>query len=165
MNKRMDFKDLKSIETFLLDMLAQYVELASVTTEPRADEGHLYEKGVTAYRDGSPDEALSCFAKLVLMEPLSADYWMGVASALHQSLQLEKALSCYAVVGLLDEEDPACHFHAAQIFLHWKDETEFLKALELAQARATLNAKHAPWLEKIACLKEIFYQKGKRAYG
>lgn len=165
MNKRLDFKDLKSVESFLLDMLSHYVELSSVTTEPRKEEPFLYEKGVKAYREGLNDEALNFFAKLVVMEPLAADYWMGIASTLHQSLQLEKALSCYAIVALLDEEDPGPHFYAAQIFLQWKDETEFSKAIELAGARASLNAKHLPWLERIMQLKELFYQKGKRAYG
>lgn len=165
MTKQMDFKDLKSVEHFLLDTLTQYVELATVTAEPRAQEESLYRQGVAAYRENDCDEALNCFAKLVVMEPLSADYWMGIASSLHKGQQLEKALSCYAIVGLLNDEDPAAHFYAAQIFLQWKDETEFFKAIELASARATLNAKHLPWLDKIEQLKELFYRKGKKVYG
>ncbi|MEI6531314.1 MAG: tetratricopeptide repeat protein [Chlamydiota bacterium] len=164
MHKRVDFKNLQSVESFLLDMLSQYVELTSVTLEPRSSEVFLYDRAVSSYREGSSEESLGLFAKLVLMEPLSFDYWMGMASSLHQSKNYIKALSCYAIVALLDAEDPSPHFHAAQIFLQQGNELEFSKAVELAYARATLNATYTPWLEKIMDLKDLFYRKGKRVY-
>jgi tetratricopeptide (TPR) repeat protein len=165
MTKQVEFKDIQAVEKFLLDALSQYVDLATVTAVPRSERASLYQEGVSAYRIDDYETALSCFAQLVVMEPLAPDFWMGLASALHKSQQLEKALSCYAIVALLDDNDPAAHFHAAQIFFHWKDEVEFSKAVELAHARATLSALHMPWLEKIEQLKDLFYQKGRRAYG
>lgn len=165
MTKQVNFKDIKTVENFLLETLSQYVDLASVTTEPLDDRRSLYAEGVRAHREDNHEVALTCFAKLVVMEPLAHDFWMGIASTLHKTMLYEKALSCYAIVALLDDKDPAAHFHAAQIFFYWKDEVEFLKAIELAHARATLSAQHMPWIDKIEQLKALFYQKGKRAYG
>lgn len=165
MTKKVDFKDIQAVEKFLLDMLAQYVDLSLVTTDPSLLPEALYQEGVRAHREDDGETALTCFTRLIMIEPLAADYWMGMASSLHKSHHFEKALSCYAIVALLDDKDPAAHFHAAQIFFLWKDEVEFLKAVELAHARATLSAQHMPWIEKIEQLKELFYQKGKRVYG
>ncbi|MCX6994613.1 MAG: hypothetical protein NTY13_02085 [Chlamydiae bacterium] len=164
MNNHLDFKNLQYEESFILDMLSHYVELSSVTVEPRSKEAGLYERAVRAYREGLSEESLTLFAKLILMEPLSSDYWMGMASSLHLSENPIKALSCYAIVALLDAEDPSPHFYAAQIFLKQRNEIEFTKAIELSYARATLNAEYTPWLEKIMDLKELFYRKERGVY-
>ena len=153
------FKDMKAVESFLLDQLSHYVELSSVTQEPRSKEEELYREGVLCYREDDLERALTAFSKLIIMEPFSENYWMGLASCLHKNDEFEKALSCYAISGLLNEEDPSPHFHAAQIFFNMNDETEFSKALELAWARSTLNAKYMPMQEKIKQLKELFCKK------
>ena len=120
---------------------------------PRSQEEEeaLYASAYALYEGGKYKEATEIFTQLVLSSPFSERSWRGLAAAQQQGEQFEAALHAWALVALLESEDPLPHFHAAECLFYLQQREEMLKALGEAEKR--LSEKSSFLRGKIDLLK------------
>lgn len=148
----------EAIAQFLKEMLNNHFQGHAILQEAcdLSDSAmdQLYEKAYDHYAEGQGGEASHHFGLLIALNPFRQEYWMGLAASRQLAKDYDKALQAYAVAALLDDRDPSPHYHAAQCYLSLGNKADTLKALELAEAHASLNHCHAPLRQRIVTLKE-----------
>lgn len=114
----------------------------------------FYSYGFAQYGCGNWAEAADVFRLLCTRRPLEGRFWFGLGATLQEAGNYEEALHSWAMVSLLQKEDPFPHFHAAEccFSLRWKEDA--LKALREAEERT--GAAH-PLKEKIVLLRERWH--------
>ncbi|MCH9610308.1 MAG: hypothetical protein S4CHLAM81_03610 [Chlamydiales bacterium] len=95
----------------------------------------LYLEAYTLYENDLVEGASNAFRFLVILDPFTPRYWMGLGASLQLIEQYEKALKAYAMVTLIDPENPAPHLYAAQILEKTGQSQEAEIALNLAKRR------------------------------
>lgn len=113
----------------------------------------VYAESYTFYLDERYLDASTGFRMLVLLNPFVFKYWMGLGASLQMLEKDEKALHAYAVSSLLESDNPFPHYHAFECYRRQNNETEALKALELAYRRCQ-NRKYQGLREKIEAAKK-----------
>lgn len=124
-----------------------------VSSIPPDQERPFYANAFGLYERGDYRAAAQLFTQLVLTDPFSEHYWMGLASSKQMAREYLAAVHAWSLVALLKEGDPLPHFHAAECLLSLDEKEEALKALDAALACCddeTLK-------EKINLLKAIHY--------
>lgn len=114
----------------------------------------LYKEGHAFYEADRYNDSSTVFRWLVLLNPYSAKYWLGLAANQQLLGQYDKALHSYALVTLLDSEDPYPHLHAFECYLALDNLEEALKALECAYVRARGKLEYQDLLSEIEMLKK-----------
>ena len=109
------------------------------STLSEAEKEGLYALAYDAYTCKNYEEAVKLFKQLVAVSALKCKYWKGLASCLQLSGKLEEAASSWAMVVLLDENDPMAHFHAAQCLIALGKKEDALKAIVLAEEMASFD--------------------------
>ncbi|MFS8563006.1 MAG: tetratricopeptide repeat protein [Rhabdochlamydiaceae bacterium] len=99
----------------------------------------LYAFAFDAYTCGNYEEGVKVFKHLIAVASLTPKYWKGLASCLQQSGNLEEAISSWAMVVLLDENDAMAHFHAAQCLTAIGNKEDALKAIILAEEMTSFD--------------------------
>ncbi|MDR3624448.1 MAG: SycD/LcrH family type III secretion system chaperone [Chlamydiales bacterium] len=162
-------KDLESVNLYLKKVLIDHFNgkelLQDACDISNASVEKLYTKAYEFYQAGDSLGAINAFGLLIHVDPFSQVFWMGLGSARQLNSEHEKALQAFAIAALLDDQDPAPHYHAAQNYLALNNEEDALKALDLAEALSTMSAMHAPFQERVAKLKGYYYQTYKGSYG
>lgn len=102
----------------------------------------LYSLGYGLYEKGDYKDAKTVFQRLVLARPQEKKYWMGLGAALQMVKDYDEALTSWAMVSLINDEDPLPHFHAAECYLSLKRFDEATKAI--ASAKERVNHKQFP---------------------
>ncbi len=95
----------------------------------------LYKEAYTFYTKEDFTEATTEFRYLVILDPFTKKYWLGLAACLQVQEFYEKALHSYAMAALLDGEDPYPHFYAYQCYEKSGNQEDAQKALQLAYER------------------------------
>jgi type III secretion system low calcium response chaperone LcrH/SycD len=126
-------------------------EIATVSPEM---EQQFYTCAFELYEKGDYRGAGQLFTQLVLTDPYSEHYWLGLASAKQMAKDYMAAVHAWSMVALLKEGDPLPHFHAAECFLCLDEKDEALKALDAA---IDFGCQDERLCEKIHLLKTIHY--------
>lgn len=95
----------------------------------------VYSEAYRLYQEDIYLESSTAFRWLVLLNPFAAKYWKGLAASLQLLGKYEKALHAYAMVALLDSDNPYPHFHAYECYEDLQNKDDAEKALELAYQR------------------------------
>lgn len=119
------------------------------------DLGLLYSLGFSLYQSNDLDRAEVIFRRLVVADSLERKHWWAFGAVLQARRKYEQALTAWSMCCLLDDEDPECHFHAAECFLSLDHKEEALKALETAKNRCEEN--HPELQKKITLLEELWH--------
>ena len=122
---------------------------------PLEMQRQLYATAFGMYEKGDYRSAWQLFTQLVLSDPFSEHYWLGLASSKQMARDYQAAIHAWSLVALLKEGDPMPHFHAAECLLSLDEKEEALKALDAALDLCTEERLH----EKINLLKAIHYAK------
>jgi type III secretion system low calcium response chaperone LcrH/SycD len=146
------------IAAFLKEMLESHFpgqillqDACSISDDSLED---IYEKAYDHYSAGEGAHAAKQFGMLITLDPFQQRFWMGLAASQHLEKQYKKALQAYALAALLDDRDPAPHYHAAQCYLAMGNKNEAIKALDLAEAHASQNSALLSFCNQIRNLKE-----------
>lgn len=103
------------------------------TSEPsnfnRHDLEMLYSLAYSLYEAGDYEKARVVFQRLVLCASYDLSFWKGLASSLQMLKSYDDALSAWAVLTLMDAEDPLYHLHAAECYASLGNSEEAQKAL------------------------------------
>lgn len=129
------------------------ISAKEITAIPVEMERQLYATAFAMYEQGDYRSAYQLFTQLVLSDPFSEHYWLGLASAKQMAKDFTAALHAWSLVALLKEGDPLPHFHAAECFLSMDEKEDALKALDAALELT----QDAAFIEKINLLKAIHY--------
>lgn len=123
-------------------------EIAPVSVEMQRQ---LYATAFGMYEKGDYLSASQLFTQLVLSDPFSEHYWLGLAGAKQMARDYKAAVHAWGLLALLKEGDPLPHFHAAECFLSLDEKEEALKALDAA----LVLCKDEGLSEKINLLKRV----------
>lgn len=124
-------------EAFLEDFIpntllkSETLQLAFGVSNLEMEE--LYREAYTFYEEDLFKEASHVFRFLVILDPFTPRYWMGLGATLRLLSKYEKALHAYAVVTLLERQNPEPHFQAYECYKALGDEKEAALALEIAR--------------------------------
>lgn len=129
---------------------------SEVSPIPLDKERDFYATAFGLYEKGDYRRAAQLFTQLVLTDPYSEHYWLGLASCKQMAQDFLAAIHAWGMVALLRENDPFPHFHAAECLLSLDNKEEALKAMDAA---LQLSGKNESLCEKINLLKKIHYAK------
>jgi type III secretion system low calcium response chaperone LcrH/SycD len=147
-----------TLERAFQQQVAEILGIAESEASPLSleQERPFYATAFEHYEQGKYRSAAQLFTHLVLTDPYSAPYWQGLASSKQMTRDYLAAIQAWALVALLQENDPLPHFHAAECLLSLDQKEEALKALDAALELAGTNESLQ---EKIHSLKTIHYAK------
>ncbi len=156
---RQGFEDIETyLEHFVPDILMKSSTLQEAFGISDYELEKLYNEAYEAYEEDRMKEAVTLFRWLVFFNPYDVRYWMGLA-ATQQFLSLfEKALHSYAMVALLDDENPRAHFQAYQCYAGMGESVEAACALALAKELSEGKPDCTDLLEEICQLESNLAQ-------
>ena len=118
---------------------SNHMETSQFTEE---DVSLLYSLGYGLYEKGDYKDARTVFQRLVFARPHGIKYWMGLGAAQQMVKDFDDALTSWAMVSLINDNDPLPHFHAAECYLSLKQYDEATKAINCSKDR--INNKQYP---------------------
>jgi len=109
----------------------------------------LYAKAYELYHAENYLIAANLFRWLVLLNPFVTKYWMGLGASQQLINDCKKALECYAVAYVLDDNSPYPHFYAYECYEAMGEESDALIALQMASERALRDEKYAELAKEV----------------
>lgn len=95
----------------------------------------IYAEAYDYYCENAFEQAETAFRWLVLFNPFTEKYWLGLGSAQMMQSAYEKALHSFAMSALLNSENPDSHLYAFECYLALDNMEDAEKALHLAYQR------------------------------
>lgn len=117
--------------------------------------GHAYR----LYNSGRYREASQLFRLLILLNPLSSKYSLGLAACFHMLKEYDNAAQSYMMVSLVDPESPIPFYHASDCFIQLNLSDSAIIALEKAIELAGTKEQFSMIKER--CLFTLESLKGK----
>lgn len=96
----------------------------------------IYGQAYLLYNTGKYKDAAEIFRLLIMLNSTEAKYTMGLAACFHLMKEYEGAASAYALVSIIDPENPIPHFHSSDCFIQLGDKASAVMSLELAVKKA-----------------------------
>ena len=94
-----------------------------------------YRDAYTFYDQEEYKLAMDSFQALALLDPFIKEHWSGLGAAAQMVQNYDKALRAYAMVTLLDDDDPYPHFYAYECLTATGEHEDARTALLLANER------------------------------
>ena len=117
----------------------------------------LYGMGHQMYTTGAYGQASHIFRVLTLLDAGRKRNWMTLASSLQMTKQFEEAVEMYSIAGLMDENDPYVHFHAAECLYLVGDKDRGIMALNSAEEIAAgQQVKDINLINRLALFKQVW---------
>ena len=96
----------------------------------------IYGQAYRLFNNGKYNDADQLFRLLLMINPTEGKYTMGLAACLHMQKDYKAAADVYAIVGIIDPQNPVPFYHAADCFMQLHDAMSAIIALEMAITRA-----------------------------
>jgi type III secretion system low calcium response chaperone LcrH/SycD len=96
----------------------------------------VYGQAYRLYNTGKYKEAIQIFRLLVMINSTEPKYAMGLAACFHMAKDYKTAVNAYAIVGVVDPDNPISFYHASDCFIQMGDPTSALISLDMAIKRA-----------------------------
>lgn len=125
------------LEDFVPNTLLKSETLAKAFGVSNREMEELYKEAYDFYSKDLFEDASTIFRWLVILNPFTDKYWLGLGSCLMLESKFEKALHQFAMAALLNSENPYPHFHAYQCYSAMNNNKDAEKALALAHERTT----------------------------
>lgn len=139
--------------------IAELINMPQGKPLSEQEQNTLYASAYSLYQEGNYETAAQLFTQLILVNPFNHGFWLGLASSEQMRKEYTAALHAWAMVALLNNEDPFAHFHAGECYLSLNDPAEALKAFTAAEARLKAESEAEQKLaEKIQVLKRTHCQ-------
>ncbi len=129
----------KYLEGFIQDKLLKSNNLQQAFDISTERMRLYYRDAYSFYEQQHYSEAADSFRALVILDPFTKKYWMGLGAALQMREAYEKALRAYAMVTLLDRHDPYPHYYAYQCLEKLRKNEDATYALALANELAQVK--------------------------
>jgi type III secretion system low calcium response chaperone LcrH/SycD len=142
MNKLLDIQNIeKNTEEVMrfFDAGGNFEQLLGMTeaemTSRYAYAFNLFDRGV--YKD-----ALEIFSYLTVLNPMKKKYWLAIAATRVRMEDYEGALKSYAMISLLDPNDPESYYYSAFCYLALQYKGEAVKSLKLTIEVSQRSERH-----------------------
>lgn len=111
---------------------------------PEAIES-MYGMAHQMYSSGNFEQASHVFRVLTFLDATKKRNWMGLGASLQMLKQYGEAVDMYGIAGLMEENDPYIHFHAAECLFLMGEKEKGRIALNSAEmmAEKQKNKDHA----------------------
>lgn len=96
----------------------------------------IYGQAYRLYNTGKYREAIQLFRMLIMINSTEPKYAMGLAACFHMLKEYKNAVNTYAVLAVIDANNPISFYHASDCYIHLNDPTSAIIALEMAIIRA-----------------------------
>lgn len=96
----------------------------------------IYAQAYRLYNTGKYKDASQLFRLLIMLNSLESKYPMGLAACFHMMKEYKSAGDIYAIVAMLDPDNPVAYYHASDCFIQSGDPMSAIVALELAIEKA-----------------------------
>lgn len=96
----------------------------------------IYAQAYRLYNTGKYGDASQLFRLLIMLNSLEPKYPMGLAACFHMLKEYKSAGDIYAIVAMLDPDNPVAYYHASDCFIQSGDPLSAIVALELAVDKA-----------------------------
>ncbi|MFN0064779.1 MAG: SycD/LcrH family type III secretion system chaperone, partial [Chlamydiales bacterium] len=120
------------LEDFIPNIILKSDTLAIAYGVSKKELEEIYSEGYAFYEEEHLSEASNTFRFLVILDPYIPKFWMGLAATQQLLGDYEKALHSYAMVTLLEKDNPYPHFHASECYRALRNEPEAEIALDIA---------------------------------
>lgn len=125
----------------------------------------IYGQAYRLYNTGKFDEAIKIFRMLVMMNSTEPKYSMGLAACFHMKKNYKAAVDAYAIVQVIDPNNPVPFYHLSDCFIQMGDLSSACYSLEMAVKRAADKPEFKALKEKATLTieslkKEIVQNKG-----
>jgi len=162
MQEMIDIKDLS--ESQLQDLMERLLSGDTTMQEAKGltDEQMeaVYGIAYNYYMAGKYQDSSNVFTWLVLCNPFTSKYWLGLGASLQLAGELDRALHAYAVAALTGEpKDPTPHLHAAECCLAGGQVEDGRKALKMAIEFGENRPEVAKVYKKAKALLSILEEK------
>jgi tetratricopeptide (TPR) repeat protein len=115
------------------------------------DSQTLYLDALSEYDAGRYDKASDLFCLLSEKNPLQPEVWKGLAACSQVRKNYPEALMAWSMAALLDGQDAAPHFHAAECLVAKGETLEAKKAIRIALSLPCTEE----FLDQMIHLKEV----------
>ena len=92
----------------------------------------IYSHAYRLYNTGKYKEASILFRLLILLDPTSPKYPLGLAACFHMVKEYINAASTYMLVSMVDPVSPIPYYHASDCYINLKEVGAAALALEMA---------------------------------
>lgn len=89
-----------------------------------------YSYAFDRFDQGLYKDALEIFSYLSILNPMKKKYWLAMAATRVRMQDLEGALHQYAIVSILDADDPEPHYYSAFCYIGLHQKEEAIKSLK-----------------------------------
>lgn len=118
-----------------------------------------YEKAHNLYKSGHYKEALSYFHILVLANAKHPKYHMALGACYHQLKEYEKAIDCYTISAMLDDQNPIPQYHMAACMVKLDQPFAALVALEMGYPRCDSSSRFKGLKDRMKMMKERLHKE------
>lgn len=96
----------------------------------------IYGQAYQLYNTGKYQDASKLFRLLIMINSTEPKYSMGLAACFHMLKEYKNAVDIYAVIGVIDANNPISFYHASDCYMQMNDSISALISLEMAVKRA-----------------------------
>lgn len=121
----------------------------------------IYAQAYRLYNTGKYKDALQLFRLLGSLAPTEARYILGMAACFHLLKEFNDALETYAVVAILDPNNPIPFYHASDCLIQQNDPYSAIIMLELALKTAKDKPEYKTLRDRVVMTIESLKAKTK----
>lgn len=96
----------------------------------------IYGQAYRLYNTGKYHDAAQLFRLLIMLNATEPKYVMGLAACFHLMKEYKSAVDTYAVLGVIDPENPISFYHSSDCYIQMGDTLSAVVALEMAIKRS-----------------------------
>jgi type III secretion system low calcium response chaperone LcrH/SycD len=115
---------------------------------------NVYSLAYGKYQEGNYAAASNLFRYIVMLDPHTYKYALGLAASLHRGKDYQKAANYYVMASLLQPKDPVPYFHSADCFIHIDQPKVALSGLTMAILASGDDKKYNELKERALLMKQ-----------
>lgn len=115
--------------------------------------GDFYRAAHQLLQENKSEDAVNAFIFLVTLNPMHAEYWMGLGAAFQMAHRYESAIDAYEMAAIYHLDHPLPYLYLSKCLFAIHDRSGALLALELAIEYASLNEEYKAFKEEAENMK------------
>jgi len=92
----------------------------------------IYSQAYQLYNIGKYEEAIELFKVLIMANPSTSKFAMGLAASFHMLKNYKDAIKTYTLLNVIDSNNPVPFYHASDCYVQLKDPLSALVVLKMA---------------------------------
>ena len=119
----------------------------------------LYSFAYRLYNTGKYDQAVQLFRLLILLNPTSAKFMLGLAACFHMQKEYEIAATSYILCTLVDPKNPLPYYHASDCYMQLEKPDLAIAALEACLKKMEGKEEFSAIRDRVQLALDTFQEK------